>query len=210
MVGLEISSIVAAIQQYETAYSRLPVSANLATNNSSDFTFGTFGTSAAAIGITNANGYQANNSEVMAILMDLTQFPNGKNTVNADHSQNPKKTPFLNVKMTGDTNSPGIGLDGVFRDPWGNPYIISFDLNNDTKCRDAFYRLASVSEISPTSTSGLNRLFRFTPAPYNTSETRNAFEAQTTIMVWSLGPDGTADASLKADKGVNKDNVLSW
>ena len=183
---------------------------NLATNTTSDFTFGTFGTSAAAIGITNAHGYQANNSDVMAILMDLTKFPNGKDTVNVDHSRNPQRTPFLNVKMSGDTNSPGLGLDGVYRDPWGNPYIITFDLNHDTKCRDAFYRLASVSEIDPSSTSGLNRLFRFTPPPYNSPETRDAFEAQTTVMVWSLGPDGKADASQKADKGVNKDNILSW
>jgi hypothetical protein len=35
-------------------------------------------------------------------------------------------------------------------------------------------------------------------------------------MVWSFGPDGTADFNLKnlpegkADKGKNKDNVLSW
>jgi len=112
--------------------------------------------------------------------------------------------------MSGDTNSPGVGLDGVYRDPWGNPYIITLDLDHDTKSRDAFYRLASVSEIDPSSTSGLNRLFRFTPAPYKSPKTRDAFEAQTTIMVWSLGPDGTADASLKADKGVNRDNVLIW
>ncbi len=207
---VEMNGIIAAITAYQTAYGHFPLPSNLATNTPFDFTFGTFGTSAAAMGITNAKGYQANNSEVMAILMDLTKFPNGKDTVNADHSRNPQRTPFLSVKMSGDTKSAGIGLDGVFRDPWGNPYIITFDLNQDTKCRDAFYRLATVSEIDPTSTSGLNRLFRFTPAPYNSSETRNAFEAQTTVMVWSLGPDGKADASQKADAGVNKDNVLSW
>lgn len=206
----EMAGIIAAINQYESVYGHVPTSSNLATNNSSDFTFGTFGTSAEGIGITNARGYQANNSEAMAILLDLTKFGNGRNTINADHSRNPQRTPFLNVKMSGDTNSPGLGLDGVYRDPWGNPYIITFDLNNDTKCRDAFYRLASVSEISPTSTSGFNRLFRFTPAPYNSPESRNAFEAQTTVMVWSLGPDGKADPSQKADAGVNKDNVISW
>ena len=206
----EMASLVAAITSYQTAYGLFPLPSNLPTNSTSDFTFGTFGTSAAAIGITNPAGYQANNSDLMAILLDLTKFPNGKETVNADHSRNPRRTPFLNVRMSEDTNSPGVGLDGVYRDPWGNPYIITLDLNNDTKSRDAFYRLASVSEIDPSSTSGLNRLFRFTPPPYNSPETRDAFEAQATIMVWSLGPDGTADAHLKADKGVNKDNILSW
>lgn len=206
----ELSGIVSAIRIYQTAYSRFPVPAKLATNDSSDFTFGTFGTSAAAVGITNASGYQANNSEIMAILMDMTKFPNGKDTPNTNHSRNPQQIVFLSAKMTGDTNSPGIGLDGVFRDPWGNPYIISLDLNNDTKTRDAFYRLASVSEITPTSTSGLNRLFRSTPQPYSTPDTRDAFEAQTTVMVWSLGPDGKADPTQKANVGVNKDNILSW
>ncbi len=180
------------------------------TNNSSDFTFGTFGTSAAVIGITNAGVYQANNSEVMAILMDMTQFPNGKDTVNVNHSRNPEKIPFLAVKQSGDTNSPGLGLDGVYRDPWGNPYIITLDLNNDTKCRDAFYCLASVSEITSSSTSGLNRLFRSTPPPYTSPETRDAFEAQTNVMVWSLGPDGKADRTQKANEGANKDNIPSW
>lgn len=206
----EINGLFVAINYYETVYGHLPASSKLATNTSSDFTFGTFNTSAAALGITNATGYQANNADVMAALLDLTKFGNGNDTANSNHSLNPQRTPFLNVRMAGDTNSPGVGPDGVYRDPWGNPYIITLDLNNDTKCRDAFYRLASVSEIDPSSTSGLNRLFRFTPPPYKSSETRDSFEAQTTVMVWSLGPDGTADAHQKADKGVNRDNVLSW
>ena len=42
--------------------------------------------------------------------------------------------------MTNDTNSPGVGPDGVYRDPWGNPYVITIDLNYDEKARDGFYR----------------------------------------------------------------------
>jgi len=30
------------------------------------------------------------------------------------------------------------------------------------------------------------------------------------VLVWSLGPDGSASASEKANQGVNKDNILSW
>ena len=206
----EMSVLISAIVIYQGTYGRYPVSSNLANSVCSDFTFGTFGTSAAAIGITNARGYQANNSEVMAILMDLTKFPNGKDTVNADHSRNPQKLLFLNTMVNSNTNSPGLGLDGVYRDPWGNPYIITLDLNNDRKCRDAFYRLASVSEIDPSNASGLHGLFRSTPPLYHSPETRDTFEAQTPVMVWSLGPDGKADPAQKADAGVNKDNVLSW
>jgi hypothetical protein len=34
---------------------------------------------------------------------------------------------------------PGVGTDLVYRDPWGNPYIITLDLNYDEKARDACY-----------------------------------------------------------------------
>ena len=29
-------------------------------------------------------------------------------------------------------------------------------------------------------------------------------------MVWSAGPDKMIDPGAPADKGVNKDNILSW
>jgi hypothetical protein len=29
-------------------------------------------------------------------------------------------------------------------------------------------------------------------------------------MVWSAGPDGKIDSGAPADKGANKDNILSW
>jgi hypothetical protein len=29
-------------------------------------------------------------------------------------------------------------------------------------------------------------------------------------MVWSAGPDQKVDINVKANAGVNKDNVLSW
>ena len=40
----------------------------------------------------------------------------------------------------------GVDVNGVYRDPWGNPYIISMDLNYDENCKDAFYSLQSVSQ----------------------------------------------------------------
>jgi len=137
---VEMSNIATAISNYFATYGRLPISGP--TNAASDFTFGTFETAASAIGITNASGRQANNSEVMAILLDLTHFEDGRPTPNADHSLNPQRTPFLEIMHVSNTNSPGLGLDGVYRDPWGNPYIITLDLNHDGKCNDAVYGLA--------------------------------------------------------------------
>jgi hypothetical protein len=184
-----------AIIEYKEEYGHFPISTNISKLNSNDFTFGTWNTSVSALGITNATGPQANNSEIIAILMKWSNCPD-----------------FLyvsNVKY----EFPGIGADGVLRDPWGNPYIITLDLNGDNRCRDAFYRLASVSE-GDSSGRGYNGLTRLAPAPYQSIESRDSFEAPGAVMVWSLGPDGKANRLKKADVGVNKDNILvlvsSW
>src|SRR6202030_3487700 len=83
---------------------------------------------------------------VMAILLDITNYPGTTTaTSNPNHLKNPQQLAFLTVKMTGDTSSPGVGSDLIYRDPWGNPYIISLDLSSDGKTRDAFYCQSAVS-----------------------------------------------------------------
>ena len=203
VVKYEIANLVSAIKQYESTYDYLPVSTNIPVPTAEDFTFGTFGTSARTI-VTNSSGYQANNSEVMAILMALSHLPDGRPSPNVEHSRNAQKHVFLSVRLVANTNSPGLGPDGVFRDPWGNPYIITLDMNRDGRCRDAFYSRATVSELGPGSVghSGLTRVD-------SSATNRNVFEAKSMAMVWSFGPDGKADATKKANEGVNKDNVLS-
>ena len=165
--------------------------------------------------------YQTSNAEVMAALCDILVFRNDEETPNrqrtptevVDHVLNPRKNRYLDVKevdspkrpgnadrnFPGDPARGGLGWDGVYRDPFGNPYIISLDLNYDNRCRDAFYRRASVS------VGGINGLSR--PAGVTTGD---VFEANKPIMIWSFGPDGKADPTLKANQGVNKDNVISW
>jgi len=217
----EINNIVAAIQQYETTYSRLPVSSPAAASANPDFTFGTVNKGSALKIVTTFNqpsvvnagtgiNYQAANCDVIAILMDLDTYPDGTPTVNTNHTKNPQRTSFLNVKMTGDTNSPGVGSDYIYRDPWGNPYIISMDLNYDGKTQDAFYCLLNVSQQN--GSAGYNGLVNTTDANGNGPH----FVANTPVMVWSFGPDGAAadkdnnNLPLHANAGVNKDNVTSW
>jgi hypothetical protein len=84
----------------------------------------------------------------------------------------------------------------VYRDPWGNPYIVSIDYNYDNKTRDAFYSNPTVSD------GGLNGLY------LNQSVTR--YEANAPVMVWSFGKDGTANSTVSANEGVNRDNLLGW
>ena len=147
------------------------------------------------------------NAEVIAILMDLTNYPGTSTpTININYQKNPQQTPFLNAKMSGDTSSPGVGTDLVYRDPWGNPYVITMDLNYDEMCKDAFYCSGAVSQVS--GGTGYNGLID----PTDPAGNDNNFEYRGKIMVWSAGPDGKIDNSgpVNAISGVNKDNVLSW
>lgn len=203
----EIFDICAAIGAYVTTYNgRLPLLSVYDPADKTDFTFGTFGTSSESLGISNSVGKQANNSAIMTVLMDLTRTENGNLTLNSNHWLNPQRIVFLNVKSAANTNSSGLGPDGVYRDPWGHPYIITLNFKGDTNCLDAFYRMDSVSADSkdPTGHLGLMGLVKSAP---NTS---NSFAVPAQIMVWSLGPDGKADRSKKSDEGFNKDNLLSW
>jgi hypothetical protein len=204
----DVMNLLAAIDRFEQEYGKPPVALDVLTAPSGDFTYGTFNTSTSAIGTTNTSGRQANNSEVIAVLVDLTQW-GGKNTVNTNYSLNPKRIAFLNVRVADDTNSPGLGPDGIFRDPWANPYVITIHFGDTNKCRDAFYRRASVSENGP-GQDGLNGFTRPTPPPYSSAETRDSFEGPDSVMIWSLGPDGKADPTKKANEGVNRDNITSW
>ena len=216
----QMGMIKNAIHEYQSHYSQFPATRgamDAAVKADEDFTYGTFnlaplktagGTtveiSSPRINIT--GGYQTNNAELMAVLMDLEAYGNGMTTVNKDHVKNPQRTAFLTAKMLSDTNATAaVGPDGVYRDPWGNPYIISVDLNSDGKCRDAFYRLRAVSQQG-TGQTGYNGLFN-SKDPTGGGDN---FEFNGEIMVWSAGPDKMIDPQSAANAGVNKDNILSW
>ena len=131
----EAATIVHAIESYHSAYSRYPVSANAVTSVlppalpgpvSEDFTYG--GTymdqNGNPLTIQAPGSYHSENSEVIAILMDMDLFPDGTATINALHVKNVQRIIVLNAKIRGDVTTPGVGADGVYRDPWGMPYII--------------------------------------------------------------------------------------
>jgi hypothetical protein len=118
---------------------------------------------------------------------------------NANHGRNPKRTVFLTAKQVSGTIHGVSTSDWMFRDPWGNPYIITIDLNDDGKCLDEFYKSPSVSRRA--SGGGY----------YGLSENdKGEFEYHGPVMIWSVGPDGSASSSQRADQDVNKDNILSW
>jgi prepilin-type N-terminal cleavage/methylation domain-containing protein len=209
---IEEQNLVTAIESYDSAYGRFPVSQAAqaaATAQNGDFTYG--GPIRAVDGSINytvnnsaAYTYNTSNSEVVAILMDLTSAPNGALTVNTNHVKNPRQTKFLNATMTGDPALPGVGPDLVYRDPWGNPYIISLDLNYDEQCRDVFY-CQTVLHNPANTNPGLVGLTTTTPGGANDN-----YQFHGKVMVWSAGPDRKISNSDPATAGANKDNILSW
>jgi prepilin-type N-terminal cleavage/methylation domain-containing protein len=236
--AVEISQIVGAIQQYDSVYGRFPVS-SVAQNRAMldaqtpganpDFTYGGVfqqpGGGTYTVGTLFANGSILTNAEVIAILMDLTNYPNGGQTVNANYQKNPQQTIFLNAKMSGydpaanDPQPPGgVDVTGVYRDPWGNPYIITMDLNYDEQCQDTFYSLETVSQNNPPYPApyvqtGFNGLFN----PNITATTPlqlNDYLYHGKVMVWSAGPPAggqvLVDPTTPANSANNKNHVLSW
>ena len=220
---LEIDQIANAILKYDSDYGRFPVSTNAqiaASAANSDYTYGGTGHDVTDSGTwtvyaTSTPGVIASNAEVIAILMDVTNYPNGQPVpANLNYQKNPQQTIFLTAKMSGyDPSQPGppqggVDVNGVYRDPWGNPYIITMDLNYDENCNDSFYETKIVS-YDPNSAAphqaGLNGLFN----PVSGGATDN-FQYHGKVMVWSAGPDGKIDPAVNAVSGANKDNVLSW
>jgi prepilin-type N-terminal cleavage/methylation domain-containing protein len=236
---LEVNQIANAIEQYESQYSRMPVSSVVQQMGSNDVTYGGIYTSASSTynsfppssgpgwnatlgGYTTPEGlYMTNNSDVMAILLDLTNYPNGSGwTVNTNYQKNPMRTIFINGSFSADTRSPGIGTDLNYRDPWGNPYIITMDLNDDNKCEDPFY--APVWMSSSTGAAGGSGVNGLSYQAYD-----NYYIFHGNVMVWSMGPNGPFNNSPSsftyppttaappggaswAQDPSNKNHILSW
>jgi prepilin-type N-terminal cleavage/methylation domain-containing protein len=203
----EMQGLATAIQAYDSAYGRFPVSvpaqaaagANVGkpASQNGDFTYGgTFQSPTVPLSVgTLVAGSIMSNAEVIAILMNLTNYPGTSTlTINTNYQKNPQQTVFLSARMSGDTSSPGVGTDLVYRDPWGNPYVITMDLNYDELCEDAFYGLPAVSD------NNLSALIKAPDGYY-------AYRGK--VMVWSAGPDGAID-KINGAGTANKDNVLSW
>lgn len=196
---IEMANLETAIKAYETEYQRPPVHkeamAASVPGTFPDVTYGTAGLTSYGYPLvqTGVLGQaEDNNSAVMSVLMDK-EFNH-----NMQHARNPKKLTLFHAKDV-DSPKPGVFSTGtqpdfVLRDPWGNPYIISMDVDDDDVTWDGFYR-----KLRDGDKVGLQK---------NTAA--NVWELKRPVMIWSFGPDGQANDSLGAKEGVNKDNVLSW
>ena len=219
----EISQIHNAIEEYASANSRMPVSTAVQSSGLPNVTYGgiyvnkqgaTWPTAGFFVAGSTNGSYIASNSDVIAILMDFTNYPGGGPTVNANHQKNPQGTKYLGGTMAPDTNSPGIGPDLNYRDPWGNLYLITMDLNQDDKAEDLFYSSYHVSaNLGVAGGQGLMGL-NFEGAAPN-GDGNYAFHGNT--MVWSMGQDGPVshapssfDPTALFNSGANKGHIVSW
>jgi prepilin-type N-terminal cleavage/methylation domain-containing protein len=204
---MEMAEIVAAITEYDAAYNRFPVSRDAiraAAISNEDITYG--GVIEETHSWLAGPGYLTNNSEIMAVLLDMEYYGDGAPTINQKHTCNPQHTRFILARQPGGTNAlPGIGIDGIYRDPWGSPYVITLDLNRDGRARDIMYRDPVVSSDPITSQQGLFGLVKGADI-----EGKPAFELPGSVMVWSAGPDRRLSTKQRANEGVNRDNILSW
>ena len=190
-----MSALVQAIESYNSVYGLMPVSPSiLQAARSGSFTYGAIipnPKSPSPIGILE-EGQVTLNSELVAVLMDLTNYPGNPSqaTINTNHWLNPQQIKFINANMVPEISLPGVGPDLVYRDPWGMPYIITINLSETNECQDAFYGRPILS-----------------PA---TSGNDIHFPEHVRVMVWSAGPDRKINPGAPFDQAENKDNVLSW
>ena len=142
--------------------------------------------------------------------MDLTAYPNGTATPNANHVKNPKQVKYLNAKPSGDAGTGsqplgGVDNSGIYRDPWGNPYVITMNTSyNEQGTSDIFYCQKEVSQQS--GQTGYNGLFN----PVNPTGNSDNFLYHGKVMVWSAGPNRKIDSTDPATDRENRDNVMSW
>jgi general secretion pathway protein G len=189
----EMAQLIGAISGYETEYSRPPAAPEveaLISDTQPDFTYGTHtpGMQAPATptynglqSVKNSYSYGGDNRIVMNVILDRDAPPNN----NPYHKRNPRRVVNFHPKQSRGVGTGGVDNDGVLCDPWGSPFIITIDMNEDNRCRDAYYSPTQQDEI---------------PQP---------------VVVWSFGPDRRindpgAGGAVPANDGANADNILSW
>ncbi len=197
---VDMKNLAVAISQYEQEYNRLPDPGNPpgdynlgrewpALNPPTDITIG--------LGVNGADAECRSIARNSGLMLILVNEPKGSNY---EYAKNPQRKKFFEPKQTTGTTESGLSIsDYQYRDPWGNPYVITLDLNYDGKCYDWVYKRPQL-HLNPT--NGFFGLQRENP--------NQGFYFSGQFMIWSVGPDGSYDISKPANQDPNKDNVIGW
>jgi hypothetical protein len=107
------------------------------------------------------------------------------------------------VKLTDSKEKPGMGPDGIYRDPFGNPYVVTVDKSGDGKCCDFFYGSEAVSGTG--GQIGAKGLMKET-----LSNGSIGYILTGKAMVWTAGPDKEISHGKNALSEKNYDNIIGW
>lgn len=232
LARLDCTTIAQAITQYNfDNIGRFPVIRGVAPNtDGGDITFSAHNNPKPNVLLENDQewkyGEGPSNAQIMIILSALEGMGNNPG-INKGHSRNSKKFNFLGVsKFAATDNSPGMGPNGIFRDPFGNPYVVTIDKSGDDKCWDILYGKTEVSGAGPIGSQnldigahGLMGEKRDHDNDSNTPPVVVGYALMSKAMVWSAGPDRVASDQHKAKaeefevgghKGTNDDNIIGW
>jgi len=204
LAKVDMVNLAGAIKQYEAEYSRLPVSRDAMdcskpAAGQPDFTYGTVLPDNTLVspqyepwGRIESYGappptYKNCNAELIAILQS-TNLVSSNSLVGFSGTFNPRQIRFFDPKRSLSEISHGLDPNGVFRDPWGNPYIVTLDLDDNDLCVDGFYGDLRKSASLVAGIKG-------------------------STAIWSFGPDGRVKrrqdgGTLKGEE--NKDNIVTW
>lgn len=215
-----IAAAVTAYQAAYGRFPASQYSRDAVTVDYPDFTYGTqqggaqvydqkgaSGTGYGSVQNRSGNAWQVSNAELIAVLTDsalnLGRFTSpapyaevidkDRQPINTKSALNPQHNTFLTIKTAKGFGPNGVSEnDGIYRDPWGHPYIVTLDLDYDNRVLDPFPKVAK-GTLPPVTDP-------------------NARTINSGVIVWSLGPDGKVDFSQPAEaKGtVNEDNIYSW
>ena len=159
------------------------------------------------------------NSDIMFILMnDTSDIPGNPNK---NGSRNPKKNKYLSPKDAGlDSEAAramqaGVSSDKrIYRDPFGNRYKISMDLNGDGYCYDYYYAAKGPQEGLSDHTAPIHsdyimnhRILGTLPA--GQTVLYSAYKGD--VMIWTAGPDRVIEGmGVPEEENPDVDNIKSW
>ena len=156
----DVTQIVTAVNAFYTEYGQYPCTAQSGTD-SADFI--------------------SNDDAKRQALFDNLRVP----IPSAPPATNPRAIAFLQVPAvkndTAGQRKAGVGSNGVFYDPWGQPYAVKIDNNYN----------ATVANVYDANTGA-------GPGTLNVG-----------VIAWSLGKDQIGGTGNKGSAG-SKDDVISW
>tara|TARA_Y100000588_G_scaffold3000_3_gene4111 strand:- start:3138 stop:3899 length:762 start_codon:yes stop_codon:yes gene_type:complete len=153
-------------------------------------------------------------SDMMIILSGLDIPSADGQKINPGNALGGSKGAYLKSELTNDREKEGLGPDGIYRDPFGNPYVVTVDKSGDDRCWDMFYGAKEVSGTGPDQkldggaddmpAIGQHGLMKVV------NGANVGYVLQGKAMVWSAGPDREISPGAGALMDKNYDNIIGW